>query len=83
MIHGAHIGTALRIQLNRQCAAAMRPFCQIYLIACLEITIKQGELRHFFVFFGNNYFMRCLIPYISLVMVRFSPPHHHHHHKNL
>jgi len=31
---GVHISATWRIRLNRQCAAAMRPFCQIILTTC-------------------------------------------------
>jgi len=34
---GVHIGSTWRIRLNRPCAAAMRPFCQITLTACYVI----------------------------------------------
>jgi len=35
LLHGMHIGATWRIRLNRPYAAAMRPFCQITLTACL------------------------------------------------
>jgi len=33
-LDGVHIGATWRIRLNRSCAAAMRPFCQITLTTC-------------------------------------------------
>ena len=36
VLDGVHIGAAWRIRLNRPCAAAMRPFCQITLATCFS-----------------------------------------------
>jgi len=34
VLRGVHTGATWRIPLNRPCAAAMRPFCQITLTTC-------------------------------------------------
>jgi len=44
---GMDIGATWQIQLNRQYAAAMRPFCQITLITLTESTSKNvGDGGH-------------------------------------
>jgi len=44
---GMHIGVTWRIRLNRPCAAAMRPFCQITLTTChyFKFTDLTLQLR--------------------------------------
>jgi len=40
-----HIGATWRIRLNRPCAAAMRPFCQITLTTCNYYTASHYYVR--------------------------------------
>jgi len=43
VLDGVHIGATWRIRLNRPCAAAMRPFCQIIILTSCS----------FYIFFSN------------------------------
>ena len=43
VLGGVHTGATWRIPLNRPCAAAMRPFCQITLTTCYSYGLASGS----------------------------------------
>ena len=57
VLDGVHFGATWRVRLNRPCAAAIRPFCQITLITSVSLFFSYSSVQY-------EAYVRCVFFYV-------------------